>query len=158
MHSPTAAPPSGARAGTWEPGAASGRFLWLLAGDLSCCHGPGESLPGTAGTGTSLLRPELGTAPGQGLGPHQLGAKGEEAVSWARVILGLQHPAESTRLEFKVKLHSGFLALHNALFLFPPKTPILPWGDKHKPSSLIAPPQSQGSHGRGSTLKLAGFL
>lgn len=59
--------------------------------------------------------------------------------------MGLQHPAESTRLEFKVKLHSGFLALYNSLFLFPPKTPILPWGDKHKPSSLVAAPPPRPS-------------
>ena len=61
--------------------------------------------------GTSLLRAELGAGTGQGLGPRQLGAKGEEILSWARVILGLQRPAESARPEFKVKLHPGFLTV-----------------------------------------------
>lgn len=55
--------------------------------------------------------PGLGWAglsqPGQG---SQLRAKGEETIPQAGAILGLKHHAESTRPEFKVKLHPSFLA------------------------------------------------
>lgn len=57
---------------------------------------------------------DIGPMAGAGCGRHAgnqpwpAQSKGR-GNSWAKVILGLQHPAESTRPELKVKLHPSFL-------------------------------------------------
>lgn len=63
--------------------------------------GPGLGWALTAGAGCSHRA---------GAQPCQLRAKGEETIPQAGAILGLKHHAESTRPEFKVKLHPSFLA------------------------------------------------